>query len=161
MAALVDLVAEEEFRVSAFYFSQNESVVNQVLSKPYVAVGSDSIADGSALPHPRAYGTFPRMLARCSKEGSVVSSMCWGQAIHQMTGLPAEIFGLKERGRIGSGLLADLILFDPATVKDKADYQNPKTPSEGIRWVFVNGKPVVREGKYQPAHSGLFLSPEK
>lgn len=159
---LVDLLAEEEFKVSAFYFSQSEAVVNQVLSKPYVALGSDSIADGSILPHPRAYGTFPRFLALCSqKSGGVLQNLCWGKAIYQMTELPAQILGLRERGKIGTGLYADLVLFDPRTVRDRADYENPKLPPEGIRWVFVNGKPVVREGHYQAVHSGLFLSKER
>lgn len=158
---LIDLLAEEEFRVSAFYFSQSESVVNLVLSKPYVAVGSDSIADGSFSPHPRAYGTFPRLLSQCRGKGPVLSNTCWGETIRRMTGFPAEILGLKGRGKIGTSLYADLVLFDPEVIRDIADYQNLKVPPEGIRWVFVNGRPVVREGKYQPVHSGLFLVPEK
>lgn len=158
---LVELLADEEFQVSAFYFSQSETVMNQVLSKPYVAIGSDSIADGSAWPHPRAFGTFPRILAQCSKEGVKSKNECWRRMIYQMTGLPAKILGLKSRGRLSPGYFADIVLFDPATVRDKADYKNSKVPPAGIRWVFVNGRPVVRAGKYDPVHSGLFLSPEK
>ena len=158
---LVELLADEEFRVSAFYFSQSEKVLDQILSKPYVAIGSDSIADGSAMPHPRAYGTFPRVLARCSQSGNVLTSPCWTHAVHQMTALPAEILGLKERGKISVGYYADLVLFDPAKVQDRADYENPKAPPSGIEWVFVNGRPAVRQGKYTPVHSGLFLTREK
>jgi N-acyl-D-aspartate/D-glutamate deacylase len=161
LEVLVDLLGDEEFKVSAFYFSQSELVVNRVLSKSYVAVGSDSIADGSASPHPRAYGTFPKRLAQCPKQGGVMTSSCWGQVIHQMTGFPAKILGLGERGRIGTGFFADLVLFDPRVVQDQADYQNPKAPPEGIQWVFVNGKPVVRQGRYDPVHSGLFVTREK
>ena len=158
---LVDLLGEEEFRVSAFYFSQSDAVVDQVLSKPYVAVGSDSIADGSATPHPRAYGTFARMLARCPKNEPVTTSACWGRTIRQMTSLPAGILGLKDRGKINVGLSADLVLFDPASVTDRATYENPKSPPAGIQWVFVNGKPVVREGKYEAVHAGVFLVSER
>jgi len=158
---LVDLLADEDFKVSAFYFSQSEAVISQVLSQPYVVIGSDSIADGSASPHPRAYGTFPRILHRCVQEGDVMNNICWGRAIQQMTGSPARILGLRKRGRIGTGLYADLLLFDPKAVRDRADYDHPKIPPEGIQWVFVNGKPVVREGRYEAAHSGLFLNPEK
>lgn len=158
---LVDLLADEEFKVSAFYFSQDESIVNQILAKPYVAVGSDSIADGSRLPHPRAYGTFPRLLARCAGAETAGRELCWSRILHQMTALPAEILGLKDRGKIAAGHYADLVLFDPKTVQDRADYENPLAPPNGIQWVFVNGNPVVREGKYQPAHSGLFLLHEQ
>ncbi|MBI4115257.1 MAG: D-aminoacylase [Candidatus Omnitrophica bacterium] len=157
---LIDILRDEEFKVSAFYFSQSEEVVSQVLSKPYVAIGSDSIADGSAMPHPRAYGTFPKLLAQCPRD-TTKGGRCWGSAIHQMTGLPAKILGLKERGRIQPGFFADLVLFDPLTVQDKADYDNPKTMPEGIEWVFVNGKAVVQEGKYEPVHSGLFVEAER
>lgn len=158
---LIDLLTMEEFKVSAFFHSQSEAVVEKVLSKPYVAVGSDSIADGSAMPHPRAYGTFPKRLAQCVKTGPVGQSPCWGRAIYQMTGLPAKMMGLRERGKIGTGLFADLVLFNPALVRDGASYENSKSPPEGIEWVFVNGKPVVQKGRYQPVHSGLFLTPQR
>ncbi|MBI2167308.1 MAG: amidohydrolase family protein [Candidatus Omnitrophica bacterium] len=158
---LIDLLTMEEFKVSAFFHSQSEAVVEKVFSKPYVAVGSDSIADGSVMPHPRAYGAFPKRLASCSKAGPVGQSPCWGRTIHQMTGLPAKMMGLRERGRLGTGLFADLVLFDPALIRDGADYKNPKVPPEGIEWVFVNGKPVVQKGRYQPVHSGLFLTPQR
>jgi len=158
---LLDLLAEEEFKVSAFYFSQSEEVMKEVLAKPYVAIGSDSIADGSAAPHPRAYGTFPRILAQCAKEKRDPTDPCWTRAIHQMTKLPARILGLKDRGTIGPGRYADLVLFDPQAIRDTADYDSPNTLPEGIQWVFVNGKPVVQAGKYVPSHAGLFVTPEK
>lgn len=159
--AFVDLLAEEEFKVSAFYFSQSEEVIQKVLSKPYVAVGSDSVADGIQNPHPRAYGTFPRMLARCAKKGPVRQNSCWGETIRQMTSLPASFLGLKDRGRLKVGAFADIVLWNPETVKDQADYENPKTFPAGIEWVFVNGQPAVREGAYEPVRTGIFLKKEK
>lgn len=158
LQVLIDLLGVEAFKVSAFYFSQSPQVVEKVLGKPYVAIGSDSIADGSAAPHPRAYGTFVNRLAICSSGGPIAANPCWGKTIYQMTALPAKILGLRQRGRIGTGSYADLVLFDPSAVKDRADYAHPKIPPSGIRWVFVNGESVVREKKYQPAHSGLFLT---
>lgn len=154
---LVNLLAEEEFQVSAFYFSQSPAVLEQVLSKPYVSVGSDSIADGSAMPHPRAYGTFPKMLSFCLPNTDARKNSCWGRTIHQMTALPAQVFGIKKRGRILPGFFADVVLFNPSSVKDGGDYAHPKVKPEGIEWVFVNGKPVIQKGKYAPAQSGLFL----
>jgi N-acyl-D-aspartate/D-glutamate deacylase len=161
LEVLVDLLGEEEFRVSAFYFSQSEAVVDQILSRPYVALGSDSIADGSAMPHPRAYGTFPRLLSRCARAKKEPDDPCWAGAIRQTALLPAEILGLEDRGRIAPGVYADIVLFEPDGIRDTADYDHPKTPPEGIRWVFVNGKPAVREGEYTPSLSGLFVTPEK
>lgn len=158
---LVELLAGEDFKVSAFYFGQNEHVIDQILAKPYAAIGSDSIADGSAMPHPRAYGTFPRLLSRCTAKSNVASNPCWSRAVHQMSTLPAKILNLKLRGKIVPGYFADIVLFNPATVKDQADYEHPKTPPTGIEWVFVNGKPAVQKGKYQAVRAGLFLKREK
>lgn len=158
---LLDILAEEEFGASAFYFSQNEEVVEQVLSKPYVAIGSDSIADGSPMPHPRAYGTFVRLLARCQKKDNEEMKDCLSRRLHQMTALPARILNLKDRGKIAPGFFADLVLFNPSGLKDEANYTSPKTHPQGIEWVFVNGQPVVRQGKYKAVHAGLFLTAEK
>lgn len=151
---LVELLADTSFQVSAFSFSQNEQVVDQVLSKSYVTVGSDSIADGSRRPHPRAYGTFSKIFKEFVREKKQ-----WeiGSAIRKMTSLPAEHFGLKQRGRIQPGYMADLILFDPAQVRDRATYKAPKMLSEGMAWVFVNGTPVIRNGNFVPRKEGRFL----
>ncbi len=158
---LLDILVEEEFQASAFFFSQNEEVVERVLSKPYVAVGSDSIADGSAVPHPRAYGTFVRLLARCQKAEDEETKACLKDRLHQMTGFPAGILDLKDRGKIAPGFFADLVLFNPTALKDQSNYNEPKNFPQGIEWVFVNGKPVVREGKYKAVHSGLLLASER
>lgn len=155
---LVEILADTGFEVSAFYFAQSEDVVDQVLNQPYVTVGSDSIADGSRKPHPRAYGTFPKIL-RESEAGT--NHLALGEAIRKMTSLAAENFGLKKRGKIKKGYYADLVLFDPKTVKDEATYENPKDLPRGIQWVFVNGKAEVKEGKFTGIKNGKFLKPEK
>ncbi|MDP3920291.1 MAG: D-aminoacylase [Candidatus Omnitrophota bacterium] len=152
---LVDLLADTAFEVSAFSFSQSTRVVGNVLSKPYVLVGSDSIADDSRFPHPRAYGTFPvafAMLTQASDPREI------GDSIARLTSRPAEHFGLAMRGRIAPGYHADLILFDPARFRARASYTEPKVLSQGVAWVFVNGEAVVREGRYDGAKKGHFLS---
>ncbi|HXV28416.1 MAG TPA: D-aminoacylase, partial [bacterium] len=151
---LVDLLAGTSFQVSAFYFSQSEEVVDQVLRKPYVDVGSDSIADGSPGPHPRAFGTFPKIVKKYVREKRDLEM---GEAIRKMTSVPAEHFGLKFRGRIQPGYAADLVLFDPQTLTDKATYALPNAPSQGVKWVFVNGQPAIENGKMTFKQNGQVL----
>ncbi len=147
---LVELLAAADFEVSAFNFSQSPDVVEQVLNKPYVMAGSDSVADGSRYPHPRVYGTFPRFLT--GHEGEALA-----ERIRRVTALPAEYFNLGERGKIRPGYWADLVIFDPAGLRDQATYQQPAQRPEGVRWVFLNGLPVVREGEALGLKSGQFL----
>ncbi len=151
---LVDLLAGTSFQVSAFYFSQNEEVVNQVLAKPYVDVGSDSIADGSRGPHPRAFGTFPRILKNYRIEKKELEL---AETIRKMTTLAARHFGLKDRGRIEPGYAADLVIFDLQKISDKATYSFPDALSQGVAWVFVNGKPAIQNGKFKFEKHGKFL----
>ncbi len=151
---LVDLLAGTSFKVSAFYFSQSEEVMQEVLSKPYVDVGSDSIADGSPGPHPRAFGTFPKIVKAYTQENKEFEL---AEAIRKMTSLPAEHFGLKDRGRIEPGYVADLVIFDPQSISDQATYAIPDTLSQGIAWVFVNGEPVIQDGKRTFKKPGRFL----
>jgi len=151
---LIELLAATDFEVSAFYFSQSEAVVEKVLLAPYTAVGSDSIADGSTYPHPRAFGTFPRIFSKYVR-GS--SKLLPGRAVRKMTSEPARQFGLKDRGEIRAGYKADLVLFSLAEIQDKSDYGHPRLESEGVRWVFVNGVPAVKDGKFQGRHAGVLL----
>ncbi len=152
---LVEILAGTSFEVSAFSFSQSEEVVDRVIEKPYVAVGSDSIADGSRKPHPRAFGSFPKIFKRYEIEKKEIET---GEAVRKMTSLVAEHFRLKERGQIKPGFFADLVLFDPKKISDQATYEKPDLPSRGIEWVFVNGRPVVRNGKPTRIKAGRFLS---
>lgn len=153
---LVELLNGTKFQVSAFNFSQSEDVVAKVEAKPYVSVGSDSVADGSAKPHPRAYGTFARMFHVYVSENKILQT---GELIRKMTSLPADHFRLKNRGRIKAGYFADLVLFDAGEMKDIADYKNSSALSEGVRWVFINGTPVVAAGKPLKDKPGRVLAP--
>lgn len=151
---LIELLAATDFEVSAFYFSQSEEVVEKVLLAPYTAVGSDSIADGSTYPHPRAFGTFPRIFSQYVRGDH---KLLPGRAIRKMTSEPARQFGLKDRGEIRVGYKADLVLFSLDTIQEHSDYAHPRLESEGVRWVFVNGVPVVQDGKFQDRRAGLLL----
>ncbi len=151
---LIEILADTGFEVSAFSFSQTEEVVGRVVQKPYVAIGSDSIADGTRRPHPRAYGTFPKVFREYVNEKKEFGT---GEAVRKMTSLEAEHFGIKNRGRVQEGYFADLVLFDPVKIADRATYDNPKVLGPGIAWVFVNGRPVVREGKATGEKNGRFL----
>lgn len=153
---LVELLAGNHFQVSAFNFSQSEDVVAKVEAQTYVSVGSDSVADGSAKPHPRAFGTFPRMFHVYVTENKILKT---GELIRKMTSLPADHFRLKNRGRIKTGYFADLVLFDAGEMQDIADYENSSALSKGVRWVFINGQPVIQAGTALKNKPGRLLAP--
>ena len=123
-------------------------------------------SDGSALapygdmadskPHPRSYGTFPRVLGEYAREQRVLSLP---QAVHKMTGLPARRFGLADRGVIRVGAKADLVVFDSARVADQATYEDPHRYPVGIEHVLVNGRVVVRDGEHSGNLPGRVLTP--
>ncbi|HTL46518.1 MAG TPA: D-aminoacylase [Verrucomicrobiae bacterium] len=157
---LVGLLERSAFEISAFSFSQSLDVIDKVLAQPYVAVGSDSIADGSDYPHPRAFGTFSRLLAH-EMQGTEASAAAF---IRKNTSESADYFGLKDRGRIQAGGYADLVLADPGKLRDNATYDHPKEFSSGMQWVFVNGVPVIERGElHAGARPGRLLAsaPEK
>ncbi len=152
---LINILADNNFEVSAFYFSQTDAVIEKVIKQPWVAIGSDSISDGTRKPHPRCFGTFPKILREFVREKKKLSL---GEAVRKMTSLPADFWGMRGRGRIELGAYADLVLFDAGEVKDHATYFNPHQRPDGIKWVFVNGEPVVQKSKYQSARkSGRVL----
>lgn len=110
--------------------------------------------EGEQLVHPRCFGTFPRFLGRYVREKKLIS---WEEAIRRITSLPAEKLGLKRRGLIKQGYLADICIFDPKTIIDRATYDNPFQYSKGIEWVLVNGEVVVRKGKHTGKLAGKVL----
>ena len=117
-------------------------------------VGSDGIPDLTGSPHPRLFGTFPRVLGHYVRERGVLSLE---EAVRRMTSLSCERFGLVERGRIREGYWADLVIFDPDRVVDTATYDDPKQEPEGIRAVIVNGQVAYDNGRHTGAGAGRML----
>ncbi len=157
---LFDILVEEDLNVGAIFFLMNEENLKSILKRPYTVIGTDSGArsfngiTAKGMPHPRGFGSFPRILGRYVREqGDITLS----EAIYKMTGLPAKIFRINRRGIIAKGFFADITIFDPEKVKDNADFQEPFQKPEGIYHVFVNGTPVLLEGKLTGALPGRIL----
>jgi len=137
----------------AIYFMMDEADVRRILSYPHTIVASDGLPHDSH-PHPRLWGTFPRVLGHYSRD---VGLFPLEEAVRRMTTLPAERFGLTGRGRIAVGAHADITVFDPETVIDSATFEAPATPARGIERVFVNGKAVWAGGASTGARPGRLL----
>lgn len=120
----------------AIYFQMEEADVRRVMCSPISMIGSDGLPHDQH-PHPRLWGTFPRVIGHYARE---IGLFPIETAIHKMTGLTARVFKLKDRGVIREGAFADLVVFNPRTIKDRATYDSPLLPSEGIEHVYVNGK---------------------
>jgi N-acyl-D-aspartate/D-glutamate deacylase len=155
-----DLLIEERGSVGCVYFIIDEADLALAMKQPWVAVGSDgsSLAvEGplrAGVPHPRNFGTFPRVLGRYVRELKVIPLE---EAVRKMTSLPASILGLADRGTIKERQWADLVIFDPATVADKATFEDPFQYPVGIDTVLVNGTVVLDEGKHTNARPGKVL----
>lgn len=149
------VAAERLMPGGAIYFGMSSEDVDRVVSHPLAMIGSDGLPHDHR-PHPRLWGSFPRVLARYVRERGLLTL---AQAIHKMTGLPARRFGLADRGLIQAGLMADLVLFDPVTVTDRASYEAPATPPSGIEAVWVNGRLSYHDGRYLDLHAGRRLLP--
>jgi N-acyl-D-aspartate/D-glutamate deacylase len=100
---------------------------------------------GDTVPHPRSYGTFPRKIGRYAVEDGIVTVE---QAVRSSTGLPADVLGLTDRGYLKAGSFADVVVFDPAAYRDTATFDKPHQYAAGVKWVFVNGTPVVADGAH-------------
>lgn len=159
-----DLLIEERGSVGCVYFIIDEADLTLAMKQPWVAVGSDgsSLATEGPLrvgvPHPRNFGTFPRVLGRYVREQKVISLE---EAVRKMTSLPASILNLSDRGTIAVGKWADLVIFDPATVADKATFEDPFQYPVGIDTVLVNGNVVLDAGKHTGARPGKVLKRPK
>ena len=134
--------------------SMSEEDVRTVLAHRSTMIGSDGIPTLEGKPHPRLWGSFARVLGRYARELGVLSLE---QAVHRMTGFPARKFRLRDRGELREGAIADLVVFDPARVLDRGTYEDPQQPPVGIAHVFVNGVPVVEDGKPTPDRPGRTL----
>jgi N-acyl-D-aspartate/D-glutamate deacylase len=155
--ALVHLLREERLRVSMVRFAMSETDVETVLAHPQTMIGSDGLPPGvGGRPHPRLFGTFPRVLGRYVRERGLLSLP---EAIARMTSLPADGFGLAGRGRIAPGLVADLVLFDPSTIAEGGDYSDPVHPPVGVGTVIQAGHVVVQDGRWLGVRRGRRLAP--
>lgn len=158
--AVIDLIVEENGQIGAIYFIMAEEDVRAALRFPWLSIGSDGAAvapEGplaTGKPHPRFYGTFPRVLAKYVREEGVISLE---EAIRKMTSLPARQLNLQDRGLLREGMAADLVAFDYARVQDRATFSDPHQLSEGIEYVVVNGKLVVEKGRHTGALPGRVL----
>lgn len=159
--AAFDLVMEGEGRVMAIYHMMNEQDIETALRFPWTSIGSDAGAaateggqDPTGLTHPRAYGNFPRVIARYVRERRVLGLE---EAIRKMTSWPATRMRLEGRGAIRAGGWADLVVFDLATIQDLATYDAPTEPPRGIDYVLVNGQIVIDHGRHTGARPGRAL----
>jgi N-acyl-D-amino-acid deacylase len=134
----------------------DEGDVRRIMAHPMTMIGSDGRLSrpGEGVPHPRNYGTFPRVLGEYVRVQHVLSLE---QAVHKMTGMPAQRLGLTNRGCIRAGCFADITVFDPATIADKGTFTQPHQYPVGIDWVLVNGTPVVADGQFTTARPGRVL----
>ena len=155
-----DLLIQEDGAVGCVFFSMCEPDVRSVMRWPGTMIGSDasSVAPygqlGEGKPHPRAYGTFARVLGHYVREER---HLTWAEAVHKMTGLPAARLGLRDRGAVRRGAFADLVVFDPAAVAARATFSDPHQYAAGIEHVFVNGVAVVSGGEHTGAFPGRVL----
>src|SRR5262249_6135391 len=139
---LVDLLIEDESRIDAVYFTQSEDVVRKVVALPWVRFGSAEASqapEGPSLkmmPHRRAYGNFPRLRGKYVREEKL---RALEEAVRKLTSLPATNLGLDKRGLLREGYFADVVVFDPQTIADKATFDKPHQYAVGMKHVFVNG----------------------
>jgi N-acyl-D-amino-acid deacylase len=155
-----DLLIEEENRVQMVLFMAKEDNLRRILANPLVVIGADASAVspygvlGRGKPHPRAYGTFPRVLGKYSREERLFPLTV---AIRKMTSLTARKFGLFRRGLLREGYFADVVVFNPDTVRDRATWSDPHRYPVGIRDVLVNGQPVLLNGDHTGRLPGMIL----
>src|SRR5690349_12922363 len=157
---IMDLVLEDRSRIGTIYFLMSEDNIKKQIRQPWVSFGSDaaSIApEGIFLKsaaHPRAYGNFARLLGHYVREEKVISL---AEAVRRLSGLPATNLGLDHRGFLKPGMFADVVVFDPQTIVDKATFENPHQLAVGVKDVFVNGVQVLKDGEHTGAKPGKAL----
>jgi N-acyl-D-amino-acid deacylase len=153
----MDLVVEDNSRVGAVFFTMSEENVRKKVALPWVSFCSDSSSlapEGVFLntnPHPRAYGSFARLLCKYVREEGAISLE---EAVRRLAALPADVLKLRERGRLKPGYFADIAIFDPATIRDNATFANPHQYATGMVHVLVNGVPVLQGGEHTGAMAG-------
>jgi N-acyl-D-amino-acid deacylase len=157
---VIDLVMKDKSTIAAVYYQQSEDNIRKIIQQPYVSFGSDgaSMSDAPVFKdwgtHPRAYGTFARVLGKYVRDEKLFSLE---EAVRRMTSLPASNLQLKRRGSIQTGFHADLAIFDPATIQDHATFEDPKRYATGMVHVFVNGVQVLASGEHTGAKPGRVI----
>lgn len=153
-----ELVIEAQLNggASCIFHAMDETDVVTIMKHPQTMIASDGrlVKLGDGHPHPRWYGTFPRVLGKYVREDKVLSLK---EALHKMTLLPAKAMGLKDRGQIVEGTKADITIFNPKTILDQATFEDPHRYSVGIEYVLINGKLAVEQGLFNPIKSGKVL----
>ena len=156
---IINIIIKTYGGAMGIFYSMDEDDVERILKEKYIAIGSDGIAvdadkaTGYGMIHPRNFGTFPRVL-RLVREKKLLSLE---EAVYKMTGLPAAILGMKDRGVIKKGAIADLVVFDPESVSDRATFEKPVATPTGIQHVIVAGKPVILQGVQRNVYPGKVL----
>jgi N-acyl-D-amino-acid deacylase len=154
---IMDLMLEDRSRVDAIYFQMSEENIKKQIRLPWVSFGSDGASmapEGVFLKsstHPRAYGNFARLLGKYVREEKVISL---AEAVRRLSGLPATNLGLEGRGFLKKGMFADIVIFDPNTIADRATFEKPHQYAVGVRDVFVNGAQVLKNGEHTGAKPG-------
>jgi N-acyl-D-amino-acid deacylase len=156
----MDLISEDESRIDSIYFLMSEENVKKEIAKPWVSFGSDEASqapEGNFLKsncHPRAYGNFARVLGKYVREEKVITL---ADAIRKLSGQPATNLGLDHRGFVKEGMFADVVIFDPATMGDRATFEKPHQYAVGVKHVFVNGVQVLKDGDHTGSKPGRAL----
>ncbi len=158
--ALIEILIDEEVRTSAVFFSMNEDNLRKFLRLPYSMIGSDSSVrsftgvTSSGKPHPRGFGSFPKVIATYARDEKLFSLQ---EAIKRMTSLSAETFKLQKRGLLKTGFFADILVFDYNKIRDTEIFKQPFTKAEGVEHVFVNGIHALNHGEFTGSLSGRIL----
>ena len=156
----LDLIIKDKSRVEALYHLQSEDNVRKIIQLPYVSFGSDGLSiaippeDKRGETHPRAYGTFARVLGKYVREEKLITLQ---EAVRRLTALPASHLKIKKRGKIENGFFADIAIFDPEQIRDQATFEKPHQYAEGMVHVFVNGVQVLNNGEHTNAKPGRVI----
>jgi len=157
--AIVDLIIEDDSRIQCIYFSMSEDNIRKKVALPWVSfcsdAGSYSDPEEGFRTHPRAYGSFIRVLGKYSRDENLISLE---EAVRKLSGFPASNLGLTDRGLLKEGYFADIVVFNPETVNDNATFENPLQLAEGVDHVWVNGTQVIENGEHTNAFPGVFVT---
>src|SRR5262249_2372786 len=157
---LLDLLLEDESSIGTVYFITAEANIRKLVPLPWISFGCDEAAQApegiflKSMPHPRAYGNFARLLGRYVRDEKPLPLE---EAIRKLTELPATNLGLVRRGQLREGFFADVVVFDAKSIVDHATYEKPHQYASGVRHVFVNGIPVLKDGEHTGAKPGRAL----